>query len=691
MIELPQRAGLVVAFVVRGEGEQVELGCWLHVSPGHAGVVAYTGKVEVGQGLRTALTQIVAEELHTGLAAVRIVLGDTACTPFDIGTLSSLSVRTVGVQLRRVAAVAHAALLERASALWGVDRDGLELADGSVRGPGGRHTPIGELVRGLRQAHAVTGSVATSPPERWTVAGTPAAKRGARDYVTGAHRFASDLSLPGMRCGRVLRPPAWDAKLVDLDLEGAERIRDVTVVCTAEMIGAVAADDATAGAAVAAMDAAWDISRAPSRAQLFEQLRRTPVARSGRFEPVAHTHGAPAEVMAAADVTLRHTYSVAHIAHVPPEPRAALARWDEDSLTVWTATQRPFAVRAELASAFALDEREVRVIVPDGGCAFGGKHTGEAALEAARLARAAGCPVRVSWTRGEEFMWAYVRRAGVIDAAVGARADGTLTAWELRSCNAGPEAVVPPYRIADQHVEAWPARSPLREGPYRGLGATANTFARETLVDELADVVGIDPLELRRRNLDDERLVAVVEAAADAFGWSSGRGAGLACGVEKGGYVATCAQVCVDRRGRPRVERVVQAVDCGAIINPRHLRGQIEGAILQGLGGALFEAVDFGGGRVRNARLSQYRVPRFSDVPDIEVVLIDRRDVKPAGAGESPIITIAPAIGNALFDATGVRLRALPLAPRPMRNAREASRSRTGHHRERVWHESGQT
>jgi isoquinoline 1-oxidoreductase len=324
------------------------------------------------------------------------------------------------------------------------------------------------------------------------------------------------------------------------------------------------------------------------------------------------------------------------------------------------------------------------VVVPDTGSGYGGKHTGEAAIEAARLARAAGVPIKLVWTREEEFTWAYFRPAGVMDVTSGVRADGTLTAWEFHNYNAGPAAIRTPYEVPHQRIEYHVSRSPLRQGSYRALAATANIFARETHMDELAHLVGIDPLAFRLRNLRDERLRAVLEAAAERFGWGGSqpaagpaepagahggapgeaRGAGLACGTEKGGYVATCAEVAVDRAtGQVRIVRVVEAFECGAIVNPDHLRLQIEGAIVQALGGALFEAVEFADGRVLNAGLSRYRVPRFADAPAIETVLVDRKDLPSAGAGETPLVGLAPAAGNAIFAATGVRLRALPLVP----------------------------
>jgi isoquinoline 1-oxidoreductase len=286
------------------------------------------------------------------------------------------------------------------------------------------------------------------------------------------------------------------------------------------------------------------------------------------------------------------------------------------------------------------------------------------------------------WTREEEFWWAYFRPAGVIEIRGAAQKDGVVTAWDYHNYNSGTAAIRSPYEIANQRVAFHPSRSPLRQGSYRGLAATANHFARESHMDDLAHAVGLDPLAFRLKNLRDDRLIAVLNAAAGKFGWKphaaasrfSGKGIGLACGVEKGGYTACCVQVDVapasdDARPRPgpanvALTRVVVAFECGAIVNPDGLHNQVEGAIVQGLGGALFEAIEFENGKLTNGRFAQYRLPRFADVPAIDVVLLNRLDLPPAGAGETPIVGLAPAIGNAIFDATGVRLRSLPLIPR---------------------------
>jgi isoquinoline 1-oxidoreductase len=668
-------AGVVVLLAVRngaaadstpaaGAWAAEPIGTWLHVAEDGA-VTVFTGKVEVGQDIRTSLTQAVAEELRVPPATVRLVMGDTERVPYDAGTFGSRSTPQMGTQLRQAAAAARQTLIDLAAARWGVAPEGLALADGRVVERGGRSAAIGELTGGDQLVQEIADGVDVTPAVGWTVLGTSLPKVSGRDMVTGAHRYTSDLRLPGMVIGKVVRPPAQGAALRSMDARAAQALPGVVVVRDGDFAGVTAPDEATAMRALGALAAQWDDPPAlPSHREIFEHLRRTA---GGQARP--NERGSIEAGLAAADERLEARYTAAYIAHVPLEPRAAVAQWQGDALTVWTGTQRPFGVRAELARAFRLPEERVRVHVPDTGSAYGGKHTGEAAIEAARLARAAGAPVRLTWTREEEFTWAYFRPAATIDVTGGVRRDGSLTAWEFHNYNSGASGIATPYDVANQRIVYHPAESPLRQGSYRALAATANTFARESHMDELAERIGQDPLAFRLRNLREPRLRAVLEAAAERFGWtrwsaSPGRGAGIACGTEKGGYVAACAEVELDRAtGDVRIVRIVEAFECGAVVNPDGLRNQVEGAVVMAMGGALWEAIEFEHGRILNARLAHYRVPRLRDLPPIETVLVDRRDLPSAGAGETPIIALAPALAGAIRQAGGPRLRALPLAP----------------------------
>lgn len=650
------------------------VGSWLHLGEDGA-ITVYTGKVEVGQNLRTALLQLVAEELRVPISLVQVVMGDTNRTPYDIGTFSSLSTRTVGRQVQRIAAAARELLLDLVMKDWRVERGSLTIAGSKITDANtGRSTCFADLAKGQELIQAVSRCSAMTPSSEWTTSGKPVQKAGAVDYVTGRHKFVSDLKLTNLEHGKVLRPPTFHASLRAVDTSKARAMSGVTVVQEGEFIGVTAPNEAIAVQAIASIEATWRTEAQPSQADMFSYFKKNPTQVQGPGGAVEHRVGSTTQALAAADSMLHESYTADYIAHVPLEPRAALAQWTNDNLTVWTATQRPFEVRRELAQEFRIAEHCVRVIVPDAGSAYGGKHTGDAAVEAARLAHAVGKPVKVVWTREEEFTWAYFRPAGVIDISSGVSRDSRLTAWEYHAYNTGPNAIKTPYEVANQNIQFHPARPLLRQGPYRGMAATANNFARETHMDELAALLSINPLTFRYQHLSDYRLTAVFDAAATAFGWgrvkpSPDHGFGIAGGVEKGGYVATCAEVYVDpSTGNLEVVRVAEAFECGAIISPDQLSNQVEGAIVQGLGGAIFERICFHNGTISNPSLSQYRVPRFPDTPSIEVILLDGKDLPSAGAGETPIMGIAPAIGNAIFEATGVRLRSLPLAPNGVRS-----------------------
>jgi isoquinoline 1-oxidoreductase len=631
-----------------GSGRPQEIGAWLHIGE-DGSITAFTGKAEVGQNTRTALVQAVAEELRIPVASVKLTMADTDLVPFDAGTFGSRSMPDMLPQVRRVAASARELLAEEGARRLGADKANMVADDGWVRdSSSGQALRYSEVVQGqalLKTARA-GNDVKLTPAAKWKVLGTPVAKVNGRDFVTGRHKFTSDVRLPGMVSGHVLRPPVYGATLQSAD--GAGVVRD------GDFAGFT-------GEAAAGPKAQW---AAPAKAATVSDASVYTYFRGEAGDRGAPTKGSLEDGFQAAEKRLEASYEIAYIAHAPLEPRAAVAQWSGGRLTVWTGTQRPFGVKAELAEAFRIPESQVRVIVPDTGSGYGGKHTGEAAIEAARLAKAAGKPVKVLWTREEEFRCAYFRPGGVIDVVSGFRSDGSLTAWDFHNYNSGNSGIATLYDVPNQRVRYHRTESPLRQGSYRGLAATANHFAREVHMDEIACALNKDPLEFRLANLKDSRLRAVLEKAAEKFGWARGsrKGVGIAGGFEKGGYVATVAQVSVEPGLKNfRVERAVIAFECGAIANPEMLRNQVEGGMVQGLGGALFERVRFANGKVLNARFSQYRVPRFADMPEVESVLVNRTDLPSAGAGETPIVAVAPAISNAVFSAIGTRLRNMPL------------------------------
>ena len=652
----------------RGGGAMPQnIEAWLHIAE-NGDVTVFTGKVEVGQNARTSLTQAVAEELRAPVSSIKLVMGDTALTPFDMGTFGSQTTPRMWPQLRKVSAAAREALIDLAATKWNVDRSSISAASGRVKNSAsGESVSYGELTRGQQLVKTVDGSGVT-PADKWTIAGTSVGKVAGRDMVTGAHKFTSDISRPDLLHGRVLRPSAFNAKLGSIDMKEMASVPGATAVQDGNFVGVVAPDEITLARGLDAIKAEWKADPQPAGKDLFSYLKNHPASSrgGGRSNP---EHGSVEHGLQSAAHRFDATYTVAYIAHTPLEPRAAVAEWKDGTLTVWTGTQRPFGVKSELAEAFSIPESNVRVIMPDTGSGYGGKHTGEVAIEAARLAKFANKPVKVIWTREEEFTWAYFRPAGVIEIRSGVASDGLITVWDFHNYNSGPSGIETPYDIASRNIEFHPTEYPLRQGSYRGLAATANHFARESHMDDLAVAVGMDPLAFRLKNLKDDRLRAVLTKAAEKFGWDKARsdatrGFGLACGLEKGGYVASCAEVSIAQPGgKVKIERVVTAFECGAIVNPEHLKNQVEGAVVMGIGGALFETVEFDNGRILNPHLAQYRVPRFSDTPRLETILVDRKDLPSAGAGETPIVALAPAVGNAIFRATGLRIRSLPMAP----------------------------
>jgi len=657
-----------------GEELPNDIAAWLHV--GEEGTVTgFTGKAEIGQNIRTSLAQTIADELRVPFENVRMVTADTALTPFDAGTFGSRSTPTMTPQLRRVASAARDILVAAAAKEWGVEPEGLIAADAKVTNPAsGRSLKYSELAHGKTLAQNLPAEDPVTPAAQWTVAGKPIPKVDGRSFVTGHHQYTTDISLPGALYGKVLRPPSFGATLTSLDDSAAKEMKDVVVVHDGDFAGVAAPSAHDVQRALEAIRAQWkEVPQASSSKEIFSYLKQNAAAKTeDRFHK---QRGSIEEGLAKAAHRLDASYNVAYIAHAPLEPRAAVAQWTDGKLTVWTGTQRPFANRDELADVFHLPEGSVRVIVPDTGSAYGGKHTSDAAIEAARLARAAGRPVKVVWTREEEFTWAYFRPAGVIEVKSGISAEGLLTAWEFHNYHSGSSGIDTPYDVAHQKTEYHAVPLVLRSGSYRGLAATANHFARESHMDALANVAKIDTLEFRMKNLTNPRMRAVLEAAAKSFGWprkkqQEGQGIGIARGDEKGSFVATCAEVGVGKKsGAVRIVKLVEAFECGAIVNPDGLRNQVVGAMIQGLGGALFEAVEFQNGRITNPRFSSYRVPRFRDVPEVEAILLDRKDIPSAGAGETPIMTVAPAIGNAIFHATGFRLNNLPMVPNGLRSA----------------------
>src|SRR5688572_15394642 len=673
--------GLIVAFVLKdlisfdrkispSETSSPPVGdvnAWIHI--GKDGTVSvYTGKVEVGQNIRTSLAQIVAEELMVPVASVTMIMGDTDLVPYDAGTFGSRTTPQMGTQLRKAAASARQALVEIAAKKWNTQTTSLKTENGAVVNTDtNEKTGYGELTKGQQLMMTISDTVPVTAAKEWKVAGKSVPKVDQRKFICGKHIYVSDMKLPGMLYGKVLRAPSYGSKLIDADLTMAKNIPGVIVVKDGDFIGVTAPDVNTVTKALQSIKAKWEEKKEhPSNSNIFDYLLKNPSGETGGRNS-GITKGDVERGLNEANFKHANIYNIHYIAHVPLEPRAAVAEWVNGKLTVWTGTQRPFGVQEELAEVLRLDKKNVRVIMPDTGSGYGGKHSGETAIEAARLSKEANKPVKVVWTREEEFTWAYFRPGGVIEVNAGVSKDGNITAWKFINYNSGGAGLDTQYKVGNKQVAHVRSNSPLRQGSYRGLASAANVFARECHMDDLARLIKMDPLEFRIKNLDDERLITVLRTTAQNFGWNVSKtkdhGHGIACGFDKGGYVGTCAEIKINGDKEVKIVRITQAFECGAIINPHHLENQVMGSIVQGLGGALFEAVEFANGKILNSSLSAYRVPRFGDIPKIEIVLIDRKDLPSAGAGEAAIIGIAPAIRNAIMDATGKALNELPMLP----------------------------
>ena len=533
----------------------------------------------------------------------------------------------------------------------------------------GKSVAFAELLTGQSISIEIPEEIEVHDPSAFGVMGTDTRRTDVVDRVTGKATYSQDVSRPGMLFARVLRPISFGAKLRSVDSSIAERMPGVVQIVNDDgFVAVLAENDQQADAAHDLLQAEWD-----ERDDHVSQWDLPALLASEPRDPVTMQEGGDVEAALARSMhRLEATYFVPYIAVVPMEPRAAVAEWSGDRLAVWAGTQRPFGIRSELAAHFGLKDDDVHVIAPEIGGGFGGKSIYRPAMEAARLARIAGRPVRVAYSRTEEMTWSTFRPAALITIRSGFDDKGNITAWDYHTITTttdrpmiGQRGSETPYRVDDVRVVASAGPSPLSPGSYRSLGCAVNHFAREVHMDEIAATIGADPVEFRLRNLPEPRFRAVLEAAANDFGWKtaavpSGAGVGVAIGLDVGSYSAEC--VAVDVRGKEiDVKRVSSSLDCGVVYNPEGARSQMEGAIIMGLGSTLFEATEFENGRVLNTGFTRYRVPRINQVPQISVSLVGTRENASTGAGEPGIVPIAPAVANAVFDATSKRIRELPL------------------------------
>lgn len=643
-------------------------------------VTVFSGKIEMGQGALTSQAQMAAEELGVALESIDMVLGDTDLCPWDMGTFGSLTTRMFGPVLRAAAAEARAVLLNLAAEKLGAAKADLTIDNGvvSVKGDPSRKVTYAELAKGKKIARLVNEKAVLRSVAQFKVMGKSARRFDGREKVTGAAHYAGDVRVPGMLYARVLRPPAHGATLVKVDTSAAEKLPGAKVVRLGDLVAVLHADPEGAAAALAAMKPEWKgapVDLDPE--SIFAHIEKTATAadEKDRRGDVAAARGAASRVF-------ESTYRKGYVAHAAIEPHTALAQPKDGRVIVWASTQTPFPLRDEIAEALKVDTQKVRVITPYLGGGFGGKSASQQAVEAARLAVAAGQPVQVAWTRAEEFFYDTFDPAAVVKVASAVDGNGKITLWDYAVYAAGSRGAALFYDIPNARVRAFgdtrfregagsagPELHPFATGAWRAPGARMNVFAVESQIDLMAAAAGIDPLEFRLRNTSDPRMRKVLQAAADAYGWKSakktpGQGHGIACGIDAGSYIALIAEIAVDAAtGVIKVERVVAAQDCGIIVNPDGAKMQMEGCITMGLGYVLSEELRFKGGEVLDQGFDTYLLPRFSALPKIETVLVKNDEIEPQGAGEPAIVPLGGAVANAFFNATGKRVDRLPFTP----------------------------
>jgi CO/xanthine dehydrogenase Mo-binding subunit len=678
------------------------LGQWLRVLP--EGIVEVrSGKVELGQGIATALAQIVADELDIALARVRMLPASTAASPDEAVTSGSLSVQESGTALRYACAEARAIYLQAAATRLRAPVDKLRVIDGEIVAVGGAHTSYWALADDALLDREATAAVAPKSAHR--LVGTSVLRLDIPDKAFGRPRFVHDLELPGMLHGRVLRPPSPAAVLLSLDDSKARALGGVVaIVRDGSFVGVLAEREEVAVKALERLSAgaAWSEPQTlPDASALADWLRSQPVETKVVDER-------PPEPGAAAARTLRARYSRPYLAHASIGPSCALAEWREHALHVWTHSQGVYNLRADLALALGHAADRIVVAHVEGAGCYGHNGADDVALDAALLARAVrGRPVRLVWSRADELAWSPFGPAMAIDLEADVDDSGEVVAWRHDLWSNGhstrPGRAATPNLLAAAHLERpferllainpplpaggadrnsiplydFPARRivnhrllamPLRASALRSLGAFANVFAIESFVDELARARGEDAIAWRLRHLSDPRARAVIEAVARRAGWTAwqrrenrGHGIGFAKYKNLGAYCAVVAEVEAERE--IRVRRIVAAIDVGLAINPDGVANQIEGGAIQAASWTLKEAVRFDRTRVTTAAWEDYPILKFSEVPAVEVEIVSRPEAPWVGAGEAAQGPTAAAIANAVYDALGARVRDLPITP----------------------------
>jgi CO/xanthine dehydrogenase Mo-binding subunit len=667
----------------------------------------FTGKVDLGTGLRIAVRQMAAEELGLPVERVDLIEGDTLLTPDQGRTGGSSGLTQGGIGVRQAAATAREQLLSLGAAKLERSAGELILADGQVRPKaGGTGVSIGELIGGERLSLKVNPKVALKEPATYTVVGQPLLRPDVPGKCTGTQTFVHDFKLPGMLHGRVIRPPRIGAKLLSVNEASIASLPDLRVVRIADFLGVAAKTEWAAIRAASALEARWsEAASLPDVADLDHFIRQSTVD----HDETPVTRGDAKQAMPGGVKHFSADYYFPYQGHGSMGPSCAVADWHPDSLTIWTGSQSTHLFRNIFAESFGLPLEKVRLIYLEGSGCYGQNGHEDACADAAILSKALGSPVRVQWMRQDEHGWDPKGPPQPVTIRAATDAQGNIAAWETETWipmwintkgtiplvgfdAAGmtqrqgrwpgslDENLDPPYNSPNVSVVIHRLKaSLLRPGHVRAPGKVANAWAVESMVDELTVAAGEDAVAYRMKRLTDPRALEVVKRAAAMLGWQArvspnpkraasglltGRGFSYVRYRGNENYVAMAMEVGVDRAtGKVTVLRVVCAHDCGLVVNPDSLKNQIEGSIVQSLSKMLFEEVKFDRSRVTSVDWAGYPVIRFPDVPPIDVALIDRPDQPLMGAGEASLTPVGGALGNAIFDATGVRLRTVPFTP----------------------------
>jgi isoquinoline 1-oxidoreductase len=642
-------------------------------------VACFTGKVELGQGIITSLTQMLAEELDLPPGSVDMVMGDTDLCPYDAGTYGSRTTKYFGPQLREAAAQARSVLLELAAARLNISQARLTISQGVIHDPKNpeKRVTYADLVKGTRMERKLEVKAEPKLPSSFKVSGRPMGRTDGVPKVTGQAQYAGDIRLPDMLYARILRPPAHGAALKKVDTSAVEKIQGLKIIREGNLLAVLHPLPDLAEMGLALIKAQFTApSSAVNEKSIFSHLMK--VAPEGS---VISQEGSLEKGEKSSSRKFEESYSQHYVAHAPMETHTALAHVEGKKATVWASTQTPFGVKEAVAQALSIPSEGVRVITPFVGGGFGGKTWNQQAVEAALLAHRSGRPVQVAWTREEEFFYDAFMPAAAVKIRSGLDSQGRISFWDYRVYFAGDRGATTFYDLPSHrtsvHGSWWGGAGvhPFNTGAWRAPGTNTNTFARESHMDLMAFAAKADPLAFRLTHLKNPRMRRVLEEVARSFGWHDfprkpGRGKGIACVDYLGTYVAVAAEVEVElKKGDVQVRRLVCAQDMGQVINPEGARMQIEGCLVMGLGYALSEEVHFDGGEIRDKNFDTYRIPRFSGMPKIETVLIENQALPPQGGGEPAITAMGAVLANAVYDATQVRLFELPMTPEKIQKA----------------------